>query len=107
MQRAVKTGKAPCEHMFSALPLKADVAQRGQHVCLVPIGDSCTPVTASPTRPSHKRARAIWGVNWSALLWKINGLRPQRMRSTNDGTCHLLVMNEKRDVALKAQDLKV
>ena len=27
--------------------------------------------------------------------------------ANNDGTCHLLVMNEKRDVALKAQDLKV
>jgi hypothetical protein len=35
----VKTGKAPCEHMFSGLPLKADVAQRGRHVRFVPITD--------------------------------------------------------------------
>ena len=34
---AVKTGKAQREHMFSALPLKADVAQRGRHVRFVPI----------------------------------------------------------------------
>jgi len=27
-----KSEKAPCEHMFSALPPKADVAQRGRHV---------------------------------------------------------------------------
>src|SRR5260370_15778847 len=32
----VKTGKARCEHMFSALPLKRDVAQRGRHVRVVP-----------------------------------------------------------------------
>jgi hypothetical protein len=32
----VKTGKAQCEQMFSALPLKADVAQRGRHVRFVP-----------------------------------------------------------------------
>src|SRR5258707_15437973 len=34
---AVKTGKAQCEHMFSALPPKADVAQRGRHVRFVPL----------------------------------------------------------------------
>src|SRR6266478_8626778 len=33
----VKTGKAPCEHMSSALPLKADIAQCGRHVRFVPI----------------------------------------------------------------------
>ncbi len=33
----VKTGKAPCEHMFSALPPKADVARR--HVRLVPLAE--------------------------------------------------------------------
>src|SRR5258707_2342977 len=32
---AVKTGKAQCEQMFSALPPKADVAQRGRHVRFV------------------------------------------------------------------------
>src|SRR5258705_2400723 len=36
----VKTGKARCEHMFSALPLKADVAQRGRHVRFVPPADA-------------------------------------------------------------------
>ncbi len=39
----VKTGKAPCEHMFSALPLRADIAQRSRHVRFVPKGD-VTPV---------------------------------------------------------------
>jgi hypothetical protein len=42
----VKTGKAQCEHMFSAVALIADIAQRSQHVRFVPIGDSCT---AAPT----------------------------------------------------------
>ena len=41
--RWVKTGKAPCEHMFSALPLRADIAQRSRHVRFVPKGD-VTPV---------------------------------------------------------------
>ena len=33
----VKTGKAHREHMFSALPLIADIARRGRHVGFVPI----------------------------------------------------------------------
>jgi hypothetical protein len=32
----VKTGKAQREQMFSALPLKADIAEHGRHVRLVP-----------------------------------------------------------------------
>src|ERR1035437_475746 len=35
----VKTGKAQCEHIFSALPLRADIAQCSRHVCFVPISD--------------------------------------------------------------------
>ena len=35
----VKTGKAQCEHMTSALPLIADIAQRGRHVRFVPNSD--------------------------------------------------------------------
>jgi hypothetical protein len=38
----VKTGKAQCEHMFSALPLRADIAQQTRHVRFVPTRDSCT-----------------------------------------------------------------
>jgi hypothetical protein len=34
-------------------------------------------------------------------------LGPQRMRSNNDAACHLLVINEKRDVVFKAHVLKV
>jgi hypothetical protein len=30
-------GKAQCEQMFSALPLREDIARRSRHVCLVPI----------------------------------------------------------------------
>jgi hypothetical protein len=37
--RRVKTGKAQCVHMFSALPLRADIAQCSRHVRFVPIGD--------------------------------------------------------------------
>src|SRR6476619_5010090 len=33
----VKTGKAQCEQMFSALPLRADIAQQSRHVRFVPI----------------------------------------------------------------------
>jgi hypothetical protein len=32
----VKTGKAQCEHMFSALPLRADIAHCVRHVRFVP-----------------------------------------------------------------------
>ena len=32
----VKTGKAPCEHMFSALPPKADIMLRTRYVRFVP-----------------------------------------------------------------------
>ncbi len=77
-------------------------------VSKVPISDSCTPATNISNRPSHKRARAICGgFNWSALLWRINGLGPPRMRSNNDAACHLRVINEKRHVVFKAQVLKV
>src|SRR6266404_5836407 len=34
--RRVKTGKAQCEHMVSALPLRADIAQQTRHVRFVP-----------------------------------------------------------------------
>ena len=40
----VKTGKAQCEHMFSALPPKADVAQRGRHVRKVPLAEVASPL---------------------------------------------------------------
>jgi len=33
----VKPGKPQCEHMFSALPLRADIAQRSRYVRFVPI----------------------------------------------------------------------
>src|SRR5258708_14697319 len=35
----VKTGKAQCEHMFSALPLRADIAEQSRHVRFVPNSD--------------------------------------------------------------------
>src|SRR5260221_6554785 len=35
----VKTGKAQCEQMFSALPLRADIAQCSRHVGFVPTAD--------------------------------------------------------------------
>src|SRR5258707_8668304 len=35
----VKTGKAQCEQMFSALPPRADIAQRNRHVRFVPCVD--------------------------------------------------------------------
>src|SRR5258706_12454259 len=38
----VKTGKAQCEQMFSALPPRADIARRSRHVRFVPSRDSCT-----------------------------------------------------------------
>src|SRR6266446_6491167 len=50
----VKTGKAQCEHMFSALPSKADVAQCSRHVSKVPRGDiaaSACDVRNVPIRP--------------------------------------------------------
>jgi hypothetical protein len=37
VEPAVKTGKARYEHMFSALPLKADMTLRTRYVRFVPI----------------------------------------------------------------------
>src|SRR6266478_4001203 len=42
VRSGVKTGKAQCEHMFSALPPRADIAQYSRHVRFVPSSDSCT-----------------------------------------------------------------
>ena len=38
----VKTGKAQCEHMFSALPPKADIEHQTSDVRKVPFPDSCS-----------------------------------------------------------------
>ena len=38
----VKTRKPQCEQMFSALPLRADIAQCSRYVGFVPTRDSCT-----------------------------------------------------------------
>ncbi len=39
VRSGVKTGKAQCEPMFSALPPRADIAQRSRHVRSVPEAD--------------------------------------------------------------------
>src|SRR5258707_3845837 len=49
----VKTGKAQCEQMFSALPPKADIARRSRHVGFVPRGD-----LGQIIRSARRRARA-------------------------------------------------
>jgi hypothetical protein len=38
---STKTGKAQCEHMFSASPLRADIAQCRRHVRFVPKSELC------------------------------------------------------------------
>src|SRR5258706_7256545 len=45
----VKTGKARCEHMFSALPLRADIAQCSRHVRFVPEA-AISPTAKTPGR---------------------------------------------------------
>jgi len=59
MFSAVKSGKAQCEHMFSALPLEADVAQRAARP-FVPEADLMAPQqTASQfDYPSGASSRA-------------------------------------------------
>ena len=51
----VKTGKAQREQMFSALPLKADIEQRGRYVRFVPIAERHQ-VHAS----MHAKPQASW-----------------------------------------------
>jgi hypothetical protein len=41
MSVQVKTGKAQCEHMLCALPLRADIAQCNRHVRFVPKSGPC------------------------------------------------------------------
>jgi hypothetical protein len=52
----VKTGKAPCEHMFSALPPKADIPLRTRYVRFVPQADSCAVVSHQHLITSSARA---------------------------------------------------
>src|SRR6202022_3434908 len=56
----VKTGKAQCEHMFSALPLRADIAQCSRHVRFVPIAEVWQPISVTalslPVRPDPATA---------------------------------------------------
>jgi hypothetical protein len=40
VSQSVKTGKAPCGHMFSALPPKADITLRTRYVRFVPTADN-------------------------------------------------------------------
>src|SRR5258706_8226845 len=44
----VKTGKARCEHMFSALPLKADITLRTRYVRFVPKSRSAAFIVLGP-----------------------------------------------------------
>jgi hypothetical protein len=54
---AVKTGKAQREQMFSALPLRADIAQCSRHVRFVPAD-----------APSTELAEQIPGLRYVAHL---------------------------------------
>src|SRR5258706_1363055 len=56
-QPGSKTGKAQCQHMFSALPLRADIAQQSRHVRFVPRGDSCTAANDIAIRSLDRRWR--------------------------------------------------
>ncbi|MEY2602593.1 MAG: hypothetical protein QOH31_351, partial [Verrucomicrobiota bacterium] len=51
----VKTGKARYEHMFSALPLKADMTLRTRYVRFGPRTDSCAATKRSAWPPSSAR----------------------------------------------------
>src|SRR5258707_7989395 len=51
----VKTGKAQCEQMFSALPLKADITLRTRYVRFVPITEVVVHAETGHA-PSHGRA---------------------------------------------------
>src|SRR5260370_40852111 len=64
----VKTGKARCEHMFSALPLKADVAQRGRHVRFVPMNETARAVGRYGV--GRGRANNGWSDKASYVTWR-------------------------------------
>src|SRR5712671_2939302 len=53
----VKTGKPQCEHMFSAMPPRADIAPQSRHVRFEPTTDLCTAAIASFIQ-SPRSARA-------------------------------------------------
>jgi hypothetical protein len=57
----VKTGKARYEHMFSALPLKADITLRTRYVRFVPQLDSCTAAKGFLIQSPCRRRRAATG----------------------------------------------
>jgi hypothetical protein len=50
----LKIGKAPCEHMFSALPLRADVAQRNRHVRFVRHNQTHAPQQSASIRSPRR-----------------------------------------------------
>src|ERR1700730_8637941 len=65
---STKTGKAQCEQMFSALPLRADIVQYSRHVRFVPATDSCTAANSDAIRSSRRRQRAAWATTQGSLL---------------------------------------
>jgi hypothetical protein len=56
----VKTEKAPCEHMFSTLLLRADIAQRSRHVRFVPKPE-VTSLIQSPRQRGREGTRGLPG----------------------------------------------
>src|SRR5258706_9573886 len=56
-----KTGKALGEHMFSALPPKADSSRTSRYVRIVPQPDSCTATTIAYSITSSASASKLGG----------------------------------------------
>src|SRR6202022_2402565 len=80
---STKTGKAQCEHMFSAVPLRADIAKHGRHVRRVPRTDSrrspgtvLTLVANAVTKTCRFRLECIAGSNrWAQMRSNALGRR--------------------------------
>src|SRR5258708_37179564 len=53
--------KTQCEHMFSALPLRADIAEQSRHVRFVPTTDMSIGA-ARPAAKDRRSATRSWGL---------------------------------------------
>jgi len=66
-----KTGKAQCEHMFSASPLRADIAQCRRHVRFVPKSELCVDGDVGLTARSEA---ALEPPRFSSLVCSLAGV---------------------------------
>jgi hypothetical protein len=101
----VKLRRTQCEHMFSGLPLLADIARSSRHVSKVPLPDSCTAAntplfddlvarTRSAGGASRPRAFAVLRLDHQLELGQLScpAARPARKSLGRPRRCEMPIL---------------